>query len=114
MGLKETVTQTLVAQAVPEEKAQQMTASIPRGLALVGLGIMLGAAAFGTFYVTLRTLKQEPGMLSMVLVLGFAGASVYFIVSGSNLMTGQALDATANSPIFGRVAKLVRLWKKSA
>ena len=114
MGLKETVTQTLVAQAVPEAKARAMAASIPRGIALIALGVMFGAGALGTFYFVVVNLKQEPGKMVMLMVLGFAAAAVYFIVAGGNQISGQALDATANSPIFGRVAKLVRLWKKSA
>lgn len=111
--IKDKVTQTLVAQGVPEPKATVMAGSIGRGLGLILLGILLVALGLGAMYLVVVNLKQQPGLGVMALVLGLVFVGVYFIVAGANQMSGQALDAAAESPVFGLVARGIRMWKAS-
>ena len=105
------VTQTLVAQQIPEAKARSMTKSIGRGIALILLGLVLLVAGVGLVIYIIVKLAKEPA-LSVMLLSGFLGlAGVYFLVAGGNVISGQALDAAGESPLFGLAAKAIRLWK---
>lgn len=101
----------LVEQAVPVHKATDMVASVWRGIGLIIVGSGLLAGSFALVYFLVVKLSKEPGLTTGALVLGTAALGVYFLIAGGNAMSGQALDAAANSPIFGMVAKLIRVWK---
>lgn len=88
-----------------------MVQSVWRGFTLIFIGLLLLASSFAMVYFLVLKLLKEPGITTGALILGTAGLGVFFIVGGANQMSGQALDAAADSPIFGVIAKAVRLWR---
>jgi hypothetical protein len=106
------LTQTLVAHDVPEKKARHMARSVGRGLGLIVIGLVMLAAALGLVGYVVFKLGKEPGMGVMVFSGFLCLSAVYFLVAGGNLMSGQALDAAGESPLFGIAAKAIRAFKQ--
>ena len=111
MNATTTMKRVLAEQDVPAHKAEAMAKSVWRGLTLIVVGLALLGGSFAMVYFLVIKLGKEPGLITGALILGTAGLGVLMLVGGSNAMSGQALDAAADSPIFGLVAKGIRLWR---
>lgn len=109
--MTEQLKRTLTSAGIPAQKAETMTRSVGKGLALILVGLILLAVAVGTpGYIVLK-LAKEPSV-SIMLFAGFALlAAVYFLVAGGNIISGQALDHAGQSPLFGIAARAIRYWK---